>query len=117
MLTRDSDLQYLENLKDLLEVNGIPAVIQGRNIARMITSRMIFEPTLWVYVDEQFDDALELMENPDHVVVNPLDIEKVKSLLPDESQRRNNLNAALRQLLIFVGFIIVGIFLLVKILQ
>jgi hypothetical protein len=36
LLTRDEDKMYLQELKRLLEDNGIPAVVQGENTARIL---------------------------------------------------------------------------------
>jgi hypothetical protein len=40
----------------------------------MIIPRFLLEPTLWVYLDDQFDDALKLIENPDHEATTGIDI-------------------------------------------
>ena len=75
MLIRDGDKQYLISLKERLEENGIPAVIQGEDTARMTIPAFLLEPTLWVYLDEQFEDAVQLINNPDYQVTSAIDVE------------------------------------------
>ena len=53
LVTKSTDVNYLHILKDLLEANGIPAVIKGENTARMITPFLMTEPSLWVYLEDQ----------------------------------------------------------------
>jgi len=35
---------------------------------------------LWVVLDDQYEDALECLKNPDHQVVNPLDEDKMQEI-------------------------------------
>ncbi len=117
MITRDHNTQYLETLKDRLEGNGIPAVIQGQNTARMIVPISVFQPTLWIYIDEQFDDAVQLIEDPAHIVKSGIDMEAFYDEQPNELEQHNNLNAALIHLALFVGLIMVGMFIIIKVLN
>ncbi len=117
MLTRDSDHQYLIELKNRLEENGIPSVIQGENTARMIIPFFLLQPTLWVCVDKQFEDAVQLMDNPNHVVNLKIDMEEFYKVQPTEAQKANELNAALLHLLLFMGAIMLGIFVFIKVLE
>ncbi len=116
MLTRDSDRQYLIELKQRLEENGIPAVIQGENAARMIVP-ILLQPTLWVCVDEQFEDAVCLMDNPDHQVSSKIDMEEFYAMQPSAEQQARDLNAALLHLLLIVGAVMVGMYALIKVLE
>jgi hypothetical protein len=117
MLTRDSDGQFLNELKHRLEENGIPAVIQGENTARMIIPAFLLQPTLWVYLDEQFEDAVGLMDNPNHQVKLKVDMEEFYALQPSEQQQAQDLNAALLHLLLIVGAIMLGMYALIKVLE
>lgn len=109
MLTRDSDTHYLYGLKDRLERHGIPAVVQGEETARMIIPRFGFQPTLWVYIDEQYEEAIKLIENPEYKVQAPVDIEVFREMEPDETVKRSELNAALLHLLLYLGAIMLGV--------
>ncbi|MEJ1297225.1 MAG: hypothetical protein RPU64_16995 [Candidatus Sedimenticola sp. (ex Thyasira tokunagai)] len=117
MLTRDSDTHYLNDLRWRLERNGIPAVVQGEDTARMIIPRFGFQPTLWVYFDEQYHEAVQLIENPEYIVKAPIDMDEFKKMQPRGHQKRNELNAALIHLLLYIGAILLGIVVLIWILN
>ncbi len=117
MLTRDSDRQYLLDMQERLEKNGIPAIIQGENTARVIIPFFLLQPTLWVCIDEQFRDAVQLMDNPDHVVTEKIDMEAFYELKPSVEQSTNDRNAALLHLLLFIGAIMLGMLAFIKVLE
>jgi len=99
-----------------MPIGGIPAVIQGENTARMIVSFFAFQPTLRIYIDEQFDDAVQLVSNAEHVVRTGIDIEAFYREQPGAGEQSNELNAALIHLALFLGLIMLGIFVFIKIL-
>ena len=74
LVIKNTDTFYLHSLKDLLEANGIPAVVQGENVARMVTPFILTEPGLWVYFDEQQDEAVKLVDDPEYEVQNKIDM-------------------------------------------
>lgn len=113
MLIRDEDRQYLQSLKERLEENGIPSFVQGEETARMIVP-VLLRPTLWVYIDDQFDDALELIHNPDHVVRIRIDVEEFYKLQPPEREQRRALNKVLIQVLLFLLALMAGIYLVIR---
>jgi len=76
LLTKSSDTSYLHTLKGLLEENGIPTSISGENTARMITPFLMTQPGLWVYLDEQFEEASKLINNHEYIVVNKINVEE-----------------------------------------
>ena len=117
MITRDGDTYYLLKLKERLEENGIPAVIHGENTARMIIPFFLFQPTLWIYIDDQFADALQLTLNPEHIVKTGIDIEAFDKEQPNEIEQRSELNKALIHLALFLGSLMIGIFLFVKVMK
>lgn len=117
MLTRDEDKNYLISLKERLEDNGIPAVIQGDNVSRMIVPSFLLEPTLWIYIDEQFDDAVKLMDNPDHVVTSGIDMESFQKNVLSESAQKDALNKGLIQLALYTGAIMLGMYIFIKVLN
>lgn len=110
-------MQYLRELQERLENSGIPAVIQGENTARMIIPFLLLQPTLWVYLDAQFEDAVKLSMDPNHVVTTGIDIEEFYKEQPTEIEQRNELNEALIHLGLFSLLIIAGMFLIVKVLN
>lgn len=116
LLTKDQDNQYLQALKQLLESNGIPAVIQGENTARMLPPFLMTHAGLWVYLDHQFEDAVKLMMDPNHQVTTSIDINEFHKSQPTEGEQNSSLNKALIDLALFVIVICIGIFALIKLL-
>ena len=56
-----------QRLRTLLEENGIPLVILGE-------SRYSCRGSVWTYLNSQYKDAIALLNNPEHVVSNPIDV-------------------------------------------
>ncbi|MGD2118644.1 MAG: hypothetical protein PVG66_09805 [Chromatiales bacterium] len=117
MLTHDGNQQHLMALKDRLEAHGIPAVIQGTETARMIIPALLLEPTLWVYLDEQFDDAVHLISNPDHRVTTGIDVEAFYAAQGSEEDATNATNTALREIALVVILVLGLMLLLIQILN
>ena len=110
LLTKSPDVNHLHILRDLLEANGIPAVIKGENTARMITPFLMTEPSLWVYLDAQHAEAEKVILDPDYEVNNGIDVAEFYRATRDISQDPNQLNDALSSLAVGFG---AGLFLLI----
>jgi hypothetical protein len=117
MLTKDGSMEDLQELKQRLEENGIPAFIQGADTARMIIPVFLLRPTLWIYIDEQLEDAEQLMGNPGHIVRQGVDVEEFYNLQPSEGEQRKALNKVLIQALLFLLALMVGIYWVIEFLQ
>ena len=111
------DASKLHVLKDLLETNGIPALINGENTARIITPFLMTEPSLWVYLDEQRDEALRLIEDPDYEVVNKVDMIEFYKVADTVTDKPESLNTALVYLAATMAVVLLGLFVLVKVLE
>ncbi len=90
-LTKSTDLAYLYHLRGLLEVNGIPSVVKGENTAQMISPFVMNEPSLWVYLDEQADEAEKLILDPDYEVRNGIDVDEFYRITADVSKNPKKL--------------------------
>ena len=75
LIITDADNSYLETMKDLLEINGIPAFINGKNTSRMLPF-IITKASLWVHLSEQANEALLLINNPEYEVKNKVDMDE-----------------------------------------
>ena len=111
------DASQLHVLKDLLETNGIPALINGENTARIITPFLMTEPSLWVYLDEQRGEALRLIEDPDYEVVNKVDMIEFYKVADTVTDKPESLNTALVYLGATMAVVLLGLFVLVKVLE
>jgi hypothetical protein len=116
LLAKNGDVQYLQSLRQRLEENGIPATIQGENTARMLVPSVAFEPTLWVYIDEQYAEARELLGDPEHVVSNRVDVSSFYANLPSESEQRELLSGAFHHMGMVAGVLVLVILFLLIIL-
>jgi len=114
MLTRNGNKEYLESLKQRLEENGIPAVIQGTETARMIFPTFIFEPTLWVYLNHQFEDAKNLINNPDYEATTGIDIEAFYANQPDQEALNTEVTNLVFSAAVYVLAGLIAIWLLIK---
>ena len=83
LLTKNTDLNYLREQQRLLEANGIPAVVKGEHTAGMVTPFLMTEPSLWVYLDEQWPEAEKLILDPDYEVQGGVDVEEFYHLTSD----------------------------------
>ena len=117
IITKSTYASHLQVLKELLEANGIPALINGENTARMITPFLMTEPSLWVYLDEQADEALKLVKDPDYVVINKVDMDEFYKVSNNVIDKPASLNTALVYLGVTMGLLLLGMFVLVKALQ
>ena len=111
------DVSQLHVLKELLEANGIPALINGENTARAITPFLMTEPSLWVYLDEQFDEALKLVDDPDYEVVNKVDMNEFYEVADNVANHPASLNATLVYLAMTMGLVLLGLVVLFKALE
>ena len=110
LLTKSTDILHLHILKDLLEANGIPAVIKGENTARMISPFLMTEPSLWVFLDEQQIDAEKLILDPNYEVENKIDVNEFYSVTKEVSENPKQLNDTLLNWVVGFGLILVALF-------
>ncbi|MDB4409760.1 DUF2007 domain-containing protein [Gammaproteobacteria bacterium] len=117
LVMKSVDASRLHVLKDLLETNGIPALINGENTARIITPFLMTEPALWVYLDEQLEEALQLIRDPDYEVVNKVDMDEFNSIADSITDKPESLNKALLYLGFTMAVVLLGLFVVVKVLE
>lgn len=103
-------------MKGLLEANGIPAVIQGDNMARMFTPLLV-KPGLWVYLDSQAGEARALLEDPDYEVVERVDVAAFHAAGEESEEGRSMLNRALLKMGFYALLILIAMFLLIQLLR
>ena len=70
-------MRYLRDVHDAEEVDRLVALLEDRGIAPYVQPiglrRMLKRYKLFVMLDAQFEDAVALLRDPEHVVVHPLD--------------------------------------------
>jgi hypothetical protein len=117
LVTKSLDASQLHVLKELLEANGIPALINGENTARMITPFLMTEPSLWVYLDEQKDEALRLIEDPDYEVANKADMVEFYKIADTITDKPQSLNTTLVYLGTIMAVVLLGLVVVVMVLE
>ena len=117
LVLKSIDASRLHVLKDLLETNGIPALINGENTARIITPFIMTEPGLWVYFDEQLDEALKLIQDPDYEVINKVDMAEFNRIADSITDKPKSLNTALLYLASTMVIVLLGLIAAVKLLE
>lgn len=110
LLTKSTDTIHLHILKDLLEANGIPAVVKGENTARMISPFLMTEPSLWVYLDEQLIEAEKVILDPNHEAEGKIDVDEFYSVTKEASENPNKLNDALLNWVVGIGAMLFVLF-------
>lgn len=94
LVTQFSSLADAESASILLERSGIATFISSR---RSVFVRGILRVGLWVLLDRQLDDAVMLLENPEHAVTEPLSDAELNHL--KSSIHANGLAPVFRHLL------------------
>ena len=75
------------------------------------------EPSLWVYLDDQLDEALKLLEDPDYEVINKVDMAEFYEVADNIAGQPASLNAALVYLGVTMGLVLMGLVVLFKALE
>ena len=104
-------------LKNLLEANGIPAVIKGENTARMVSPFLMTEPSLWVYLDDQEAEAEKLILDPNYEVEGKIDVDEFYRLTTDVSANPKQLYDRLLYWAVISLLVMVAILVLPAILE
>ena len=99
LISKHPDTAYLEEMRQRLESRGIPAVVQGQSMARLLVPVGATEPTLWVYLPFQEGDAKALLDNPEHMVEQPVDVDEFYQLTQSDMAQDQLRSAALKKML------------------
>lgn len=98
----------IDKAKLLLESNGIPVFIGNENSSRFLgplgpAASLGF----WVVIDDQTDDAIALLNNENHVVSNPVDVDAYYQQL-EKTRSTGMTNIANKIMLVIVVVLISG---------
>jgi hypothetical protein len=97
----------MANAELLLAGSGIPTFISSKNSGPALGFVLANKYTLWVCLENQYEDAVNLLKNPDHVVKNPVDVDDYHRFV--ESSSRESANRFYDHfMLIFVISLIAG---------
>lgn len=99
-------------IKLMLEANGIPAALTGEFMVSVMSVGIPKVVGVWVYLDRQAEDARRLLDDPAHVVAEPVDVAEFYRLSEDAA-RQAMLNRMLRFVLWALGGMLALIALLI----
>lgn len=89
ILFHTTDKSEAMNTKQALELNGIPVFIGGENSGPMLGVIIADRFTLWVYLDDQYEDAKKFIENDEHVISSAIDVEEFYQFVEDQKSRNS----------------------------
>jgi Putative prokaryotic signal transducing protein len=92
ILFHTTEKQEALNVKMVFELKGIPVFIGSENAGPAIGFIGANKYTVWVCLDDQYQDAVALLENPDHEVTSGIDVEDYYKHIESESVKSANKN-------------------------
>jgi len=75
LLFESGDTEELESKRRLLESRGIPVFISGTESFRLRRLLVGYKKGFWIFIDDQYEDALALLKNKNHKIIMPVDSE------------------------------------------
>lgn len=113
LVARYSDVESAEEAAMLLKSHGIPTHVSSsgiKSLKHFIHSNV--EAGLWVLIDRQVDDALKVLEDPDHKVTTGLSRDELLELSTNaESRVFDTLN---KGIMYGVGIIIIAVIFIIQ---
>ena len=82
LLTEFHTVDEAEEVGRLLEDKGVATFVSSKMTNRYLIPTAAHRVGLWAVIDAQYDDAIKLLDDPDHEVSNPLsfaDIIEIKT--------------------------------------
>jgi hypothetical protein len=98
-------------IKIMLEANGIPAALTGEFMFGVMSVGIPQVVGVWVYLDRQAEDARRLLEDPEHMVTDPVDVAEFYRISEDAARQ-----AMLNRMLRFVLWTLMGMLALIGLL-
>lgn len=112
LLYRANSLEEANELKASLEMAGIPAMISGENFSALRIPLFPNNLGVFIFLDEQYNDALRVMDNPEFIPETAVDTEEFYQLL-DSDEFRHKINTGYLTIMVWlVCIILLLIFLL-----
>jgi hypothetical protein len=84
-----STLGGANEIKALLDNAGIPASVSNSNFASLNLFFIPHSPGVFIYNSSQYQDAIALLNNHDHIVSNPIDTEEFYNSLNSEQATKD----------------------------
>lgn len=106
LVLKSNDASEAHAFAQLLEAKGIPSEYLEHGL-RNIGTHIPGGNEVWIYVNSQYDDAMSLLSDPDHEVVNKIDVEEFNHLY-DSPQGKQDVQLIQQRFIKYV-FILLGV--------
>lgn len=80
LLKSVTSMQDAHQLVGFFKSKGILAFISNQGINSLYPEQGTFKAGIWIVADNQFDDAVQLLSDPDHPVQHPMTFEQMAAL-------------------------------------
>ena len=80
-------LEEANEIKYLLENAGIPTSISNKRFAQLNVPFIPHTLGIFIYIDSQYDDAIALINNTNHQVSEPVDVDAFYTMLESTSHK------------------------------
>lgn len=79
-------MRFLKRINDENETARIVSILESRGIPCFVRSERLslYRVALYVYLNSQYDDACALLQNSNHVVKHPVDVEEFNQALANQ---------------------------------
>lgn len=102
LLTGYYTIEEAHELQEYLEENGIAVYLEDEG-----TRTSGFKYSIFAAIDAQYEDAINLMNNPDHVVSNKIDLEHYHSYVASNEGKDATRSLMLDKVMNFLFFVII----------
>ena len=99
-----STLEGANEIKALLDNAGVPASISNSGFASLNLFFIPHSLGIFIYNDAQYQDAISLIRNKNHIVSNPIDTEDFYNSLNSEQSTQSAYNAMNNFIFVMVAF-------------
>ncbi len=106
LIYKATSLEGANEIKALLERAGIPAFVSNSNFASLNLFFIPHSLGIFIYDPTQYQDAISLISNQDHIVQNPIDVDTFYKSL-DSEQSTQSAYKAMNDFI--VGMIVFGL--------
>lgn len=110
-----SSADEANEIKNRLENAGIPVMISGENVSRIQLPFLSNNLGVFIYINNQYDDAMALIKDNNHKVTSSIDVDAFYKVVESKEMKRyldNKTNQMIAGLFLVVMFILLVIIVL-----
>lgn len=111
-----SSLDEANQIKDKLESAGIPVMISGENVSRIQLPFLSNNLAVFIYINNQYDDAMALIKDEQHQVTSAVDVDAFYKVI-ESTEMKRYLNSKTNQMIIGLFLFVIFILLVIIVLD